>query len=169
MTTFDRAEWKLRARIRVKKALKRGLDRKTVKEKLELDLVSIEGLEKVVDWCYDHGVEVDFTHRANGTFNQNHIEINCSSNPTTQLYYLLHECGHYLVDRCDARRAKGDRVNSFSARTLESKVSVVTEEIEAWQRGKNLSARLGVFICEDRFERLKAEALKTYFEWVVKH
>lgn len=93
-----------------------------------------------------------------------HIEIGWRLGKTTQLYHLLHECGHYLINRSGPTRlaaANGD------TRSTEVRIAVVEEEIEAWHRGRRLAARLGIKIDRKRWARVRRDALASYMRWAV--
>ena len=94
-------------------------------------------------------------------------EINICSRKGIEkkLYGLLHECGHALIRRdwtkfeseypahataeLDRRKMKSDKY----------KVSLVEEEVEAWKRGRRLAKRLGIYVDDYKFNKLKTKCL----------
>ena len=95
------------------------------------------------------------------------IEINSSNSIETQLYVLLHECGHLLIYNNDDALGTRDVVSKFSERTKMHRVFRVVEEVDAWKRGKLLAKRLGIIVNDEKWNRVMVRALKKYMEWVV--
>ena len=56
-------------------------------------------------------------------------------------------------------------VNRRLEKSKKYKVDVISEEIEAWQRGKKLAERLGIYINEDKFNEIMNKCIFTYVEW----
>jgi hypothetical protein len=168
MAAFDQTLARERARQRRDKALKRTTSQKRMRE-LELrygrDLIAISGICKLLAWCTQRSVVVEFTKSANGTWSpdENTIEINGRCSPENQLFWLLHECGHALIDRSAVQRYGTIRSNPHH-RSLIVKVQEVAEELEAWDRGYNLVKRLGIYVNPERYIMLRAEAVATYFK-----
>lgn len=154
MATFDKSLWKARARSRNGRR----------KARLGEELVAIDGISKIIDWCNKRNVVVEFTRTDSGSFdpNTNAIEVNAWSSPEVQLYLLFHEAGHYLVAECGDRRVRFAGKQLDNKQSLVSKIDELAEEFEAWIRGRRLAKRLGVVINDDKFEQYKAEALATY-------
>ena len=50
-------------------------------------------------------------------------------------------------------------------KTVRHKIDVLSEEIEAWNRGYSLALRLNLNLNKDKFDREKASAIKTYAFW----
>jgi hypothetical protein len=48
------------------------------------------------------------------------------------------------------------------------RVETLTEEIEAWNRGKKLSERLNLYIDDKKFRKLTNECIYSYIEWATK-
>jgi hypothetical protein len=118
-------------------------------------------VNRLLIWCHDRGIQVEFTDQI--SFFQPKeklIGVNRKVGKQTQLFHLLHECGHYLVWRSRHERHKagwGDPT------LLETKLAVVDEELEAWYRGRRLAKRLGIKINARAWARCKAKNLRTYF------
>ena len=90
-----------------------------------------------------------------------------------RLYSLLHECGHALI-RSNAKNFEYSypahataELDGRKRRSDKYKVSLIEEEVEAWKRGYRLAKRLGVFIDENNFNKLKTKCLISYFNWAV--
>lgn len=91
--------------------------------------------------------------------------------PERQLFNLAHECGHYLIGRPrpGGRFDAGWHVEGSGARrsTLH-RVDVVDEELGAWARGLRLLQRLKVTVDMKRYNRVRAEYVRTYLKWALK-
>ena len=97
------------------------------------------------------------------------IVLNSRNHVEKRLYILLHECGHLLINS-----TKRDRVFALSRNTeavmgnrttRKRRVAVLSEEIEAWKRGERLAKRLQLRINEDKFDKMRANAIMSYVEW----
>ena len=42
---------------------------------------------------------------------------------------------------------------------------LATEELEAWKRGEGLARRLGIKINEEKFDKVRSDAIMSYIEW----
>ncbi len=103
-------------------------------------------------------------------FNCKQVVLNSRNHIEKRLYILLHECGHILIDNNSS-----DRIFSLSQQTeaimggrkvsRKRRVAKLTEEIEAWKRGESLARRLGIEIDEEKFDRVRADAIMSYVEW----
>ena len=47
----------------------------------------------------------------------------------------------------------------------ERRVAKITEELEAWKRGERLARRLGIKINEEKFDKVRSDAIMSYIEW----
>ena len=167
MPQFDFELWKSRAHRRFAKACAEG--RKS--NKLIRDMASIEKLAIVVSWCEERKLEVFFGKGPNGEYHHDErfITINGRLAPESQLFVLLHECGHALIGERHRKERYG---NGYSAselphvqKTLLYRIDVVDEELEAWHRGLKLARRLGIEVNVDRYNRTRAEYVKSYLQW----
>ena len=135
-----------------------------------------DGFDRVREWLEKRGwnLECDYCVRDEMMPQGKHITISTRQCKEKQLYSLLHECGHLLVQRVEEKYDRSypsqARMNQFFAhrgieKSKDYKVDVVREEIEAWKRGKNLANRLGVFIDEKRFQNVSSQCIYSYIEW----
>ncbi len=169
MVAFDHELWRNRARDRMERATRRYPWRaKKLESQYAKELVAITGLSKLIDWCNERSLVVGFTRGINGgTYDPetNLIEVVGNARPETQLHFLLHECGHYLVDKCGDRRVRRAKAAIEGARSLVGKVDIINEEFEAWNRGRKLASRIHISINNTNFEIQRAKALSSYFYW----
>jgi len=92
-----------------------------------------------------------------------------TQNPKTQVYSLLHECGHALAfeskgyknrfPTLSKRRFKTAKVNS---RTNTFRVESILEEYDAWARGLKLAERLGIEIDKEDYGNYASRNVMTY-------
>ncbi len=176
MSEFNSQLWVNRAWARHHKRVEGKSPEKRLAEakKLTTDLDSIEGIEAVVAWCAFRRINVEFTSKPGGLYNGVDRVIHVNSNQTVekQLYVLLHECGHLLIDdrsqTTEFRFRKGYYVlDEMVRKSFVHRVSIVDEEFEAWARGRKLARKLGVKINDDVFDELKAKFLRSYMLWAV--
>jgi predicted membrane chloride channel (bestrophin family) len=165
VAVFKNKTWKQRAAARYKRAVKSGLSVAEATERQARDNRSIDHLATVIAWCAKRGLSVEFVRSEVGMYDPNEkmIHISGRSSPENQLFLLLHECGHVLVEKNGSSHyqlTSEDR--SFGDRVLQ-----VAEEIEAWRRGLKLAHRLKIRLDEDAYERMQLSSLRSYFEWVV--
>jgi hypothetical protein len=121
-------------------------------------------------WLYDKGFDIEYeTDAADALYRDGKVVIiNSRKHAEKRLYVLLHECGHVLINNAK------DRVYALSRETetvmgkrvsRKRRVAVITEELEAWKRGEKLARRLGIEINEEKFDKIKADAIISYVEW----
>jgi HD-like signal output (HDOD) protein len=85
------------------------------------------------------------------------------------VWLLLHEIGHYLVTKKHPNRYK----NGYPHREKPKKnllkavhyVSILEEEIEAWNLGRELSKDLKFKFSVSEFEKYKTSMLKSHITW----
>ena len=134
------------------------------------------GIARLIDWLWVKRWDIEFDHSCKDEMDPNSkcVTISARQGIEKQLYSLLHECGHILIQSNEVRYNKKfpatAKRNCFvSHRQLEKskkyKVDVIAEEIEAWDRGKSLANRLGIYIDEDKFNEVKVACIFTYVEW----
>lgn len=93
------------------------------------------------------------------------VSIKSTSSVETQLYTILHECGHILVRSNDKIIGYEDIYERYEESRSINKVFRVMEEVEAWKRGKILARRLCIPIDEEKWNRDMSRALKKYINW----
>lgn len=128
-------------------------------------------LKKILSWCAKRSISVTFSNTAENYRDGSEIVISGRMSERRKVVYLLHECGHWLIDSKKECKRFGtgypsqhlSRVN----KTFSYRSSVVFEELEAWKRGWDLGKRLKVRVTKEFFENQKSKALKLYFEWAL--
>tara|TARA_R110002073_G_scaffold47789_1_gene129053 strand:- start:244 stop:714 length:471 start_codon:yes stop_codon:yes gene_type:complete len=138
-----------------------------------------EGFNRIESWLHDKGwtVDCDYCVRDEIFFNGKYITISKRQGSEKRLYSLLHECGHLLIQQNNTKYEEAYPAQAKMSQFLSNKriekskdyrVETLTEEIEAWKRGKNLADRLGIFVEDKNFQKLTNECIYTYIEWAAK-
>lgn len=168
MASFDATLWQERALKRLERSSEKSTQRRTrAKEQYDRDLRAISALTKLIDWCHERTITVDFKKTFAATLDPEKCSIVISgrASPEIQVGWLIHECGHWLIDNCGDKRIRCGVSGSEDERSLIARVDVVHEEFEAWHRGEKLAKRLRVPYNKARFEKQRADALNSYFKW----
>ena len=131
------------------------------------------GLKQITSWAVNKDYHVEFCYSVQDEFrpSDSMITINKRQGLEKQLYSLLHECGHLLLQQSEDAYAEkypasakmaGYNRNSRLQRSAKYKVDVISEEIDAWRRGKALANRLGVYVDEEAYHSLMALCVHSY-------
>ncbi len=133
---FEEELWRFRSQVRHDRLVEAGkTDR--AKEQLAQDELAIMGLKAVVDWCKKARLSVTFTRTSNGSYYQSKklIKISCNGLPQSQLFWLLHECGHH-ISAIDVTSHAKPKERLPDRRSLQ-KTKVVCRKIEHICQGSN--------------------------------
>ena len=126
-----------------------------------------ESIDTLICWLDEKNYHVDFDRKGDDSVDTSNkiVSINSTRTEETQLYILLHECGHVLID-ANEKIVKYKQVQEkFSEKTCMNKVFTVMEEVEAWKRGRLLARRLSIPIDEEKWNRDMSRALNKYIKW----
>jgi len=172
MIFFDRELWVYRAKKRhLKSRSKENSSHK--KTNLVKDLEAIDKLEVLVAWCTGRKIEVVFARRSNGYYSPDERRAYISGRlcPENQLYFLLHECGHFLIGTGadpQARFGMGyPQTDATIKRSFHHKLDIFDEEMEAWWRGLKLATKLEITVNRGSFDKERLQALHSYANWMV--
>ena len=126
-------------------------------------------LDLLVIWAYDRGYSVFFERNGDDSIcdNSKIISIKNTVTKESQLFTLLHECGHLLIYKNGDVFNLNDIRASYSEGSQIYKTYRVIEEIEAWKRGRQLAKRLNISIDQDRWDRAISRAITKYIKWSV--
>ena len=132
-------------------------------------------LDKLEAWAINRGYTVHFipyVMDAVWGFDKS-ININSKCKLETQLYSLLHECGHIMVRSNQKKfrsnypishtQEKRKSVNKQIFRTKSYQVDIITEEIDAWRKGKELAKRIGIKLSNSAYDK---ETSKWVFSYI---
>jgi len=113
-----------------------------------------------VSFCYNE---------ANGCCEEQQIiTINSRQTLQNQLYTLLHEAGHYILYKeYEYDILFPDMIyQPFKKKPNKANVvSVISNEVMAWETGRQLALALGVEIETDKWNKLKNKCLYDYVKW----
>ena len=170
---FDFNFWKERVQKRYKRNLKKGYLAEHAMAVYLVELANVKNLDKLIRWCSKRGLVVYFKRHENGTYNECYKSITIAANasPIKQVVYILHECGHHLIHQHPGdpnRFLMGyDQTDPCITRTFQHRLACLEEEMEAWQRGRNLAKKLKLRINDDVLELIRINCLKSYAKWAV--
>ena len=127
----------------------------------------------IEEWVNRKGyyVETSSTCQDEVCFNTKKIIINSRQSSKNMLYSLLHEAGHILIDK--NTKSFLNRASIYppiindkrKKRSVKYRVSLISEELEAWKRGFTLAKKLKVNIDkEDYFDQMNKNVW-TYIKW----
>ena len=109
----------------------------------------------------EHDIDVVFEDEELGAYYNDAkiIGINTNDSLREQLYILLHEAGHAIL-KIEHKKYLEDRDE-----TLQSKLSLLREEMEAWKEGRTLAERMGIGINDGAWAMFCKQNLEDYIEW----
>ena len=116
-------------------------------------------------WSYKLDDHVNFTERC--------VVINAHRTPQSQIFGILHEMGHIMLnDSPDyiVRFANSDEFkhrNEKSRESLKVKAESLGEEWEAWCLGETFARRAGLEIDYDAYHATRNRDLKSYAKWML--
>lgn len=173
MAEFDREKWRMIAWERLRRSSKKKSKSKKVDTSWLIDLIAIDNITKIVEWCKDHGLKVEFSSKCTGIYcpNSRTIKIPSKLHFEKQVHYLLHECGHHLIDSDEHHDRFGMGYPKFNdpiiKKTFLHRVSCLEEEMEAWNRGWRLSNRLDLNVNREEFDKVRLNCIRTYIKWAL--
>jgi hypothetical protein len=113
----------------------------------------------------NNGVKVEITTDTNYVQPTQTINIHHRYNMEVNgLYALLHEAGHWLQN--DDKGYTQNLKNQFYKNMdndIKTSMIMFMHELDAWNRGEQLSNELNIEIDKKLFEKSKQEALLTYY------
>jgi hypothetical protein len=126
-----------------------------------------EAIDVLVGWLDEKDYYVEFDKKGDDSvaLADKIVSINTTRSTETQLYILLHECGHVLIHNNDNTVGYREVQESFKERSNIHRVFSVMEEAEAWKRGKRLARKLGIEINEEKWNKDLSRALNKYIRW----
>jgi Zn-dependent peptidase ImmA (M78 family) len=109
----------------------------------------------------EHDIDVVFDDDELGAYYHNAGIIGVNTNETLQeqLYVLLHEAGHAIL------KIEHKKYLETCDETLQGKLSLLREEMEAWKEGKALAEDMGIPINEGTWAMFCKQNLEDYIEW----
>lgn len=133
-----------------------------------------KNVKKIREWCERNGLSIQSNdERAEYDPVERVVCYYKKTGKRKRVYELLHECGHYLVEKNSL--IKGDKryskqieswVDGRKEYSLEYRVEVLREEFDAWERGWNLGERLGLNIDYWSYKKFMTESIASYCDWI---
>lgn len=135
------------------------------------------GISKLVDWICVRGWSVEFDYLGQDEMDPalKIISISTRQGFEKQLYTLLHECGHVLVQKntisynkkypATAKMNSYKSINKQLERSPKYKVDIISEEIDAWDRGRKLAKRLDIYINNEKYNDMSSKCIYSYIGW----
>jgi hypothetical protein len=167
VASFDIEKWRARAWKRHQARASRNNGVYAYLSYME-ELLAVERMSRLVEWCNKKKLGVRFEKRDNASYysETREIVITTHASPVYQLYYMLHECGHFLIGGNSERFAMGyPAIGTHASRTFHHRIACLEEEFEAWNRGWSLAQRLKLGISREQFDDIRVKCLKTYVKW----
>ena len=130
----------------------------------------------VKDWAIKKGYSVETSANCEDEvcFDTKKIMINSRQSLKNMVYSILHEAGHILIDINTESFLNRASIyppiieDKRKTKSVKYRVSLISEELEAWRRGFLLSKRLGIKIDkEDYFDQMNKNVW-TYIKWAAK-
>ena len=173
MQVFEPELWKSRAWDRFTRAVVAGRLKEEVERVWFRDVVAVDDLTKLNEWCMSRKLKVVFVKKVGATYYPHDKEVLVSSrmSPQRQVVFLLHECGHHLIgmkDLAERYQLGYAEERPEVKRTFAHRLAVLEEEMEAWHRGWKLGQRLGLSVERSYFDEVRYECLKSYIKWSVR-
>ena len=135
------------------------------------------GIEELIEWANKKGHDIEFDYCVHDEFRPDDrmITISTRQGREKQLYSLLlkkdtwHLISQNNDDLYSAKYPSSAKMANFNSnrrleRSANYKVDVMTEEIDAWRKGKDLAKRLGIYIDEDNYYSVSTKCLYTYIK-----
>lgn len=167
MVAFDERTWRDKALERFKAKGDAGAAR------FLRDQRAVAALERMIGWCTDNDVAVRFSSTQVGSYEPEErvIVVSSRESPESQLFTCLHEWGHVLIYAEEAerfRRGWAGALDPCVRRKWVHRATIVIEEDEAWERGLLTARGLGLGIDEARYDAMRVNKVKTYFNWAMR-
>ena len=99
-------------------------------------------------------------------YDVNCIGINTTRRKEIQLFCLLHEAGHLILEKNEDFKDNYPAVHK-DGRTKLSRIDIIREEIDAWAEGRELARRLSIEIDDHRWSRYWKHQVYKYVKWAV--
>ena len=129
-----------------------------------------EQIEEVLNYCFSKKWSVLLNKEVEDRCfpDSKIIHINTKQNFEYQFYSLLHEVGHMIEHQNASWYNKRYPGFYFSRNSLTYKISMLEEEINAWNKGLKLARKLGLYINDKNFHKYKAIYVSSYLSSIEK-
>jgi hypothetical protein len=129
----------------------------------------------VEQWLEKRGFNLSFTKRMGDQvdFENSLINIKPIKNKEEMFYTLLHECGHILAEQHNKNfkynyktKDFGDWDKMMNTRDSALKISILADEMEAWNRGRKLAYRLELLVDVKKYKKLAGQCVWSYAHYM---
>lgn len=128
------------------------------------------------NWVYKKGWDIEYTSHGDCIdFDNKIIFINSRQSAKRQYYALIHEIGHFLISKNKAFYKNNHPVQyqinveyKKPRPSKKQKVDKVLEEINAWNKGKELARRNKLYFKNNEYFGEVSESIYSYFKWATK-
>ena len=130
-------------------------------------------LKKIENWLEERRWELKWSYRWDDhvNFTDRSIGINSNRTPQSQIFGILHEMGHIVLNESPdyhVRFPNSDEYKHRQERSRESlrvRTEALGEEWEAWCLGETLARKLGLEIDYVSYHAARNRDLKSYARW----
>lgn len=133
------------------------------------DLWQLQTLQ-IKNWLEQHRIKLVYCREQDHCDYYNRtIRLNKKWEPERGFYILLHECGHAKIHMNSAidKRFSFDELRYNKKRCSKNvKIRCLEIEFKAWELGKALAKKLGLYINEEVFDKVKTKGINCYCEIV---
>ena len=122
-------------------------------------------------WLVKKGFDLTYSKSADNEldWDRKRINIRPIKDKEEMFYTLLHECGHILVETNDKGFKDNYKTKDFrdwhkmvATRDSALKVSILADEMEAWNRGRRLAKRLNLRLNEKKYKKIAGFCVWAY-------
>lgn len=140
-------------------------------------------LTKLVDVCkdeFDYKVSFSKKYGNEVSFSKKEIKISSSQIDEHALYSCFHEIGHIILFKNKNYNKKynlkidtslsdeeDEKIHKKASKKLSYRISILKEELDAWEEGKIFALEKGFPINEKKWRALMCSCIKAYANFVV--
>lgn len=132
-------------------------------------------LKKIENWLEERKWELKWSYRWDDhvNFTDRSIGINANRTPQSQVFGILHEVGHIILNESPDYPSRFPHSDEYKHRrerrheSLRVRAETLGEEWEAWCIGESLARKLGLEIDYESYHATRNRDLKSYAKWMV--
>jgi hypothetical protein len=105
-------------------------------------------------------------------FTEQIVYINSRNHPENRFYTMLHELGHVIIGEDEVAFEADNPMyvhsksrENASPRSHAYRVSLISEEIEAWKQGRRFAKALGFYVDDNKYNKHMTKYVMTYIDW----
>ena len=132
-------------------------------------------LRKIEDWLSERRWDLTWSYREDDhvNFTDRQIIINSNRTPQSQIFGILHEMGHIVLNESPDYVLRFPNSDEFKYRkersheTLRVRAETLGEEWEAWCQGESFARKSGINIDFQAYYAARNRDLKSYARWML--